>query len=339
MKQTSEFVTIGHPDRVCDYIASFLLDRHLERDPKTRFAVEVQMKDNYVTLGGEVTSSAKFTKGEWERFVREAVAEVGYDAAYAKKWGADNVPCAETLAITKHISEQSPDIACGVDREGWGDQGIFWGMAVKSPSTDDMPIDHYYARRIGERIMAEKLGGIDIKTQVEVDDGRVTSVILAVPCYKRDLPDLELDAACLVRKVIGRKPPHLIVNGTGAYVRHGSMGDCGTTGRKLVVDFYGGNCRIGGGSPWTKDPTKADLTLNIYARMKAREALYKYGLDCCYCAISCCIGRKEISVAVFDGSNRQIAQWEESRPASEIISELGLDKPVYAAKCRNGLFS
>jgi len=178
-----------------------------------------------------------------------------------------------------------------------------------------------------------------VETQVEVEDGRVTSVILAVPCFKRDLPDLELDAACLVRKVIGRKPPKLTINGTGAYIRHGSIGDCGTTGRKLVVDFYGGNCRIGGGSPWTKDATKADLTLNIYARVKAREAVYKYGIDICYCAIACCIGRREITVTIFDGQNNQVATWQEMRPATEIIEELGLRKPVFAHKCLNGLFA
>ena len=339
MKMTSEFVSIGHPDRTCDFISSYLLDRYLEEDKLTRYAVEVQMKDNCVTLGGEITSKARFTQTDRREFVRDALREIGYDAEYAELWGRDNVPCADDLKVVEHLSEQSPDIAQGVDRDGWGDQGIFWGMAVKSPSTDDMPLDHTIARKLAERIYAERLGGIDIKTQVEVENGRVTGVICAVPCRAKDLPDLELDIKCLVRKIVGRSVKNITVNGTGAYVRHGSMGDCGTTGRKLAVDFYGGNCRIGGGSPWTKDATKADLTLNIYARVKAREAVYKYGLDTCYCAIACCIGRKEISVTIFDGSNRQIAAWTEARPTSEIIEELGLRKPCFADKCRHGLFS
>lgn len=339
MRQTSEFVSVGHPDRTCDFISSYLLDRYLEEDPLTRFAVEVQMKDNYVTLGGEVTSRAKFTKAQREAFVVEAVRKVGYDTAYAKLWGEENVPCADALKVTEHLSQQSPDIAQGVDADGWGDQGIFWGMAEKNPATDDMPLDHFYARRIGERLYAERLGGIDIKTQVATDGGRVQSIICAVPCRERDLNDLKLDIAVLVRKVVGRSVKNIIVNGTGAYVRHGSMGDCGTTGRKLVVDFYGGNCRIGGGSPWTKDATKADLTLNLYARVKAREGVYKYGLDVCYCAISCCIGRREIDITLFDRNNQQVAQWSEARPASEVIDELGLRKPCFADKCLSGLFS
>lgn len=340
MRATSEYVTLGHPDKTCDFISSYILDRYMERDPKTRYAVEVQMKDNYVTLGGEVTSKAKFTKAERADFVRQAVAAVGYTADYAKRWGADNVPNADALKVTEHLSEQSPDIAQGVDADGWGDQGIFWGMAVRSPKTVNMPLDHFIARRIGERLVEERMGGIDIKTQVETTDGRVSSVIVAVPCFRRDLNDLMEDVPPLVRSVIGHKPASLIVNGTGAYVRHGSMGDCGTTGRKLVVDFYGGNCRIGGGSPWTKDPTKADLTLNVYARKKALEAMEQFGLEVCHVAVACCIGRREITVTVFDGiTSRQVADWTENRPASEVIAELGLDKPVYADKCRRGLFA
>lgn len=340
MRTTSEYCTLGHPDRTCDFISSYLLDRYLEHDPKTRYAVEVMMKGNFVILGGEVTSKAKFTKSERADFVREAVRQVGYTAAYAERWGAKNVPNADALKVTEHLSEQSPDIAQGVDADGWGDQGIFWGMAVRSPKTDNMPLDHFMARSIGERLIAERMGGLDVKTQVETTDGRVTSVIVAVPCFRRDLPDLLQDIPPLVRGVVGHKPPSLVVNGTGAYVRHGSMGDCGTTGRKLVVDFYGGNCRIGGGSPWTKDPTKADLTLNVLARKIALDALRRFGLELCHVAVACCIGRREITVTVFDGiCNRQVADWTENRPASEVIAELGLDKPVYADKCRHGLFS
>ena len=340
MRTTSEYCAVGHPDRTCDYISSYILDRYMEQDPKTRYAVEVQMKDNFVTLGGEVTSKARFTKAERAEFVRQAVREVGYTAEYAKTWGEDNVPNADALKITEHLSEQSPDIAQGVDADGWGDQGIFWGMAVNSPKTNNMPLDHFVARKIGEQIIQERIGGLDVKTQVEVCEGGVASVIVAVPCFKRDLSYLMEDIPPLVKGVVGKKVPSLIVNGTGAYVRHGSMGDCGTTGRKLVVDFYGGNCRIGGGSPWTKDPTKADLTLNVYARKKALEAMERFGLELCHVAVACCIGRREITVTVFDGlNNRQVADWTENRPASEVIAELGLDKPIYASKCRNGLFS
>lgn len=343
MKTTSEFVSVGHPDRVCDYISSYVLDRHLEADPKTRYAVEVQMKDNFVTLAGEVTSAAKFTRAQLDQFVREAVAEIGYTAAYQRKWGEDNAPCADKLAIAWHLSQQSPDIAQGVDNAGWGDQGIFWGMACNSPATDNQPLDHWYARKIGEKLyaLAKERGviGLDIKTQVTLNDGVVASVIIAAPCLKRDFADFELDAAQLVRRIVGRRVKHIVVNGTGAYVRHGSMGDCGTTGRKLAVDFYGGNCRVGGGSPWTKDGTKADVALNIYARHKAVEAMYKYGQPLCYCAIDCCIGRREIGIVVLDAQHNEIASWQENFAPQEIIAKLGLDKPCYAHKCRCGLFA
>lgn len=151
MRTTSEYCSVGHPDRTCDFISSYLLDRYLEQDPYTRYAVEVQMKDNAVRLGGEVTSKAKLTKAQRAAFVREAVARVGYDAKYALKWGAENVPCSEDLVVTEFIGEQSPDIAMGVNADGWGDQGIFWGMAVKSPSTGDMPYDHFLARKSARR--------------------------------------------------------------------------------------------------------------------------------------------------------------------------------------------
>ena len=128
------------------------------------------------------------------------------------------------------------------------------------------------------------------------------------------------------------------MNGTGRYVAHGSVADCGTTGRKLVVDFYGGNSRIGGGCPWGKDPTKADVTLNVYARRKALEGMKRYGLPSMQCMISCCIGSRDIRVTLLDGENRVVETYTESNPASRVIAGLGLDKPVYAEMCRNGLF-
>ena len=128
------------------------------------------------------------------------------------------------------------------------------------------------------------------------------------------------------------------MNGTGAYVRHASAGDCGTTGRKLAVDFYGGNCRIGGGCPWGRDATKADVTLNVYARHLALEMQGKVG-GTVYCALDCCIGRREVGVVYLDGNLREIGTARISRPASEIVAEMGLGRPVWEFKCRNGLFA
>ena len=339
MRTTSEYCAVGHPDRTCDYISSYILDRYMERDPKTRYAVEVQMKDNFVTLGGEVTSKARFTKAERAEFVRQAVREVGYTAEYAKTWGEDNVPNADALKVTEHLSEQSPDIAQGVDADGWGDQGIFWGMAVRSPKTGNMPLDHYIARRIGERLVEERMGGIDVKTQVETTDGRVSSVIVAVPCFKRDLSYLMEDIPPLVKGVVGKNVPSLIVNGTGAYIRHGSMGDCGTTGRKLVVDFYGGNCRIGGGAVFGKDPSKSDVALNCYARYLARKYMEEHGNQATrYCSIAGCIGKPEIRVVIYDEHNKQLDTWTESKRPDEIIDLMKLREPKWFSRCWYGLF-
>ena len=130
----------------------------------------------------------------------------------------------------------------------------------------------------------------------------------------------------------------VVVNGSGRYLTHGSIGDCGTTGRKLVADFYGGNSRIGGGSPWGKDPTKADVTLNVYARRKALEGMKRYGYPAMQCMVSCRIGSRDIRVTLLDRENRIVETYAESEPASHVIETLGLDSPVYAVTCRRGLF-
>lgn len=127
--RTSEYVSLGHPDKVADYISEYLLDRYLEQDPDTRYAVEVQIKDTRVCLGGEVTSKASFGPEQIEKYVQEAVREIGYTKEYADKWGRENTISADDIECHCFISQQSPDIAQGVDRDGWGDQGIFFGYA------------------------------------------------------------------------------------------------------------------------------------------------------------------------------------------------------------------
>ena len=136
-------------------------------------------------------------------------------------------------------------------------------MAVRSPETDNMPADHYLAKKIGKHLYELKYAGLDIKTQVTMRDNKPEEIVVAIPMLPKHSTQ---DIANVVQFCCnGNTDYKLIVNGTGRFVRHGSIGDCGTTGRKLAVDFYGGNCRIGGGSPWTKDGTKADLSLNLLA--------------------------------------------------------------------------
>lgn len=348
MTSTSEWVSPGHPDKVADFIVSYLLDRHLERDPAVRFALECQIKDNHVTLGGEVTSAYRMGEDEMNRHVRDAICTIGYTPEYAKRWGEGNCIDPDALDITAHIGAQSPDIAQGVNADGWGDQGIFWGMATGSEATEFMPVDYTVAKRLGMWLYRCALDGkfpigLDIKTQVAVEDGEVVNVIVAAPTQDKNLDTLRSivekwlwqngrESGCAVSRA------NITVNGTGAYIRHASAGDCGTTGRKLAVDFYGGNCRIGGGCPWGKDASKADVTLNVYARHLAMQMREKRGERTVYCAISCCIGQRYIRIAYFDERMNEIGCAEQSLPASTIIHTMGLHEPVFASKCRHGLF-
>ncbi len=237
------------------------------------------------------------------------------------------------MEVETHISRQSEDISQGVDRDSWGDQGLFWGFAVDDPETGFMPKDYWLARKLGQAI-AGTCGGLDVKTQVTLEDGKPVECVVAIPLAPGEDEASVLEAA---RAVVGDGCA-IVVNGTGRYVAHGPIADCGTTGRKLVVDFYGGNSRIGGGCPWGKDPTKADVALNVYARRKALEGMRRYGYPSMQCMVSCCIGRRDIRVTLLDRENRIVETYTEDYPASHVIDLLGLDKPVYAEMCRNGLF-
>lgn len=329
--QISEYVTIGHPDKVADYVSEYILDRLLEQDTKTRYALEVQLKDNYVTLAGEVTTRAS---ADYERWTKEAIADIGYTAKYARQWGAENALNAEEVVVACHISTQSNDIAQGVNADGWGDQGIMFGLAINSPQTNYMPIDYYLAKMLGQKLFYSGIGGLDIKTQVALDKNKVIKVIVAIPLLDGCTKAVEE----FTRKTIGGDY-ELVVNGTGAYVKHSSMGDCGTTGRKLAVDFYGGNCAIGGGSPWTKDGTKADLALNLYARQLALDYVKRTNEPYAKCSIGCCIGRSDIEVTMTDASNNELESYSRQVLPRELIERYELDKPIFSALCRDGLFS
>lgn len=349
MTQTSEWVSPGHPDKLADAISSRILDYCLERDPETRFAVECQIKGNRVALGGEVTSKA-FLDGHALAFLaRDAVERIGYTQDYHGLWGLGNTISPRDLYVMADIVQQSPDIAQGVDAGGWGDQGIFWGMATPEREFGYLPRDYYCARALGQHLYALSLQrglpiGLDIKTQVETCDDIVRQVIVAAPCATDSATGLLRDEITAFVADWRTAPDfEIVVNGTGRYVRHASQGDCGTTGRKLAVDFYGGNCRIGGGSPWTKDPSKADLTLNLLARKLALEYVLSHR-EChraVYVALSCCIGRDEVRVAFFDERHIPIQTEHQSIfvPARAVAAELDLFSPNYFALCQSGLFS
>ena len=146
MIKFSEFVSLGHPDKIADYISQYLLARYIEHDPQTRYAVEVQIKGYQVTLGGEVSSKHHFSAQEIRDFVRASVNEIGYTREYQQKWGADNTICGDLLDVAIYICQQSNDIAQGLS--GWGDQGIFFGYCEYRPDTCGMPLDHTLAKRL-----------------------------------------------------------------------------------------------------------------------------------------------------------------------------------------------
>ena len=334
MLKTSEWVALGHPDKMADYISQCILDRYISIDPGTRFAVEVMVKGNKVFLGGEVTSGAHLGKERIEEIVRQAVEQVGYSAEYAEEWGRDNCPCADSIEVFQEITSQSPDIAKGVDSDGWGDQGIFWGMATPDEETGYMPKDIYLARKLGTALYESCRCGIDIKTQVTVEGktGEVAEVVVAAP-EKEEEAGFLLETA---KGVCGCDAANIHINGTGRYVRHGSVADCGVTGRKLAVDFYGGNSPIGGGAPWTKDGTKADLSLNLLAREIAiLEATAEHATR--RVALSCRIGSPEITAVLMDGSYNELRNWKWELPPSKLIEKFHLDEPNFARICRVGL--
>ena len=230
--QSSEYCTVGHPDRTCDYIASYILDRHLERDKHSRVALEVQLKDNFCTVSGEVTSQANFTPDEIASFCREALEEIGYTKEYQERFGRDNVISTGDLDVVTHISNQSGDIAQGVNADGWGDQGIFFGLAVDDPETGYLPKDYFLARKLAQEI-AGKFGGLDVKTLVTLENDRPIECYIAIPLLPQDV---QSPIRLVAERIVG-KEVDVIINGTGRYVKHGSIGDCGTTGKSSLLIF------------------------------------------------------------------------------------------------------
>lgn len=331
MIKTAEFVSLGHPDKTADYITSYILDRFIERDSSTRYAVEVMVKGNTVVLGGEICS--KLQNAPFEQYVKQALREIGYDEKYADIWG-DKAINVNKIQVINLIGCQSCEIAQGVDNDGWGDQGVFVGYACQGEGLINREL--YLAKKLN-RALYEKACqssnlGLDIKTQITLENGKVKTAIAAVPMLKDENLN---DFVC---EILDEKPQNLIINGTGNYTYHSAVADCGMTGRKLACDFYSTACPIGGGSPWTKDASKADLTLNLYARRLAVENLKNN--DEVWIYLSSCIGKYTLPSAVLKSrKGDKITEQNieiDARPQT-LIKSLGLDKPVFAKLCREGL--
>jgi len=334
MNRTAEYVSLGHPDKIADYISSALLDDCLKQDKNVRFAVEVMVKNNNIILGGEVTGKIKLN--HLRAVIKKALRQIGYDENYHKLWG-DNAIDITHLKITNLISAQSPEIGQGVSADGWGDQGVFVGYAEKGEGLINKEL--YLAKKLNnalyEKAKKEANLGLDIKTQITIDEkGNVLTTIAAVPMLKSE------DLTKFVTETLGQKPKKIIINGTGTYKCHSSIADCGITGRKLACDFYSTACPVGGGSPWTKDASKADLTLNLFARKLAIQNLKNN--DKCIVYLSSCIGKSELPSAVVktikDGKETSVNISPNCAPSC-VIKEIKLNRPIFKKLCQKGLMT
>lgn len=279
---TSESVAEGHPDKVCDQISDALVDLYLRADPKARLAIETVATTNYVGIFGEIGSTASFTHDQIENHVREVVRKIGYEQP-GFHWG--------NLEFQNRLHAQSPDIAQGVtgldDREeGAGDQGIMFGYAVDE-TPDLMPAPLHYSHRILESIAeARKMGslpylGVDAKSQVSLkfENGQpvgIDAIVVSTQHHDSvDVSEIRQGITPFVMKVF---PSHwecpnyrFFVNPTGKFVIGGPDGDTGLTGRKIIVDTYGGAAPHGGGAFSGKDPSKVDRSGAYMARYLAKN--------------------------------------------------------------------
>jgi len=277
---TSESVTEGHPDKVADQISDAILDAILEKDPYARVACETLVNTGMILIAGEITTEARI---DYPTIARGVVKEIGYNHS---DLGFDYQTCAVLISIDR----QSPDIAMGVDRDGEigaGDQGLMFGYACDE-TPDFMPMPIWYAHRLAMRLAEVRKKGIlpflrpDGKTQVTVryEARKPVDVHTIVIAAQHDptvtLKELrEAITEEVIKKVI--VPEHLrpdtkiIINGTGRFVIGGPLADCGMTGRKIIVDTYGGRGHHGGGAFSGKDPTKVDRTPSYYGRYVAKN--------------------------------------------------------------------
>jgi S-adenosylmethionine synthetase len=274
---TSESVTEGHPDKIADQISDAILDGVLEQDPMGRVACETLVTTGLAVVAGEITTKAHL---EYCDIVRDVIRDVGYTRA---KYGYDS----ETCAVISAIKRQSPDIAMGVDTGGAGDQGLMFGYACDE-TEELMPLPIQLAHRLSRRLAhVRKSGSVDFlrpdgKSQVTVEysngrPARVDSVVVSTQ-HSESVSNADLHDVVLNEVIKAVVPPNMMdkntkfhINPTGRFVIGGPMGDAGLTGRKIIVDTYGGYSRHGGGALSGKDPTKVDRSACYMARYVAKN--------------------------------------------------------------------
>ncbi|MGW4095977.1 methionine adenosyltransferase [Mycobacterium sp. NPDC004974] len=370
---TSESVTEGHPDKICDAISDSVLDALLEQDPKSRVAVETLVTTGQVHVAGEVTTSAY---ADIPKIVRDRILEIGYDSSTK---GFDGASCGVNIAI----GAQSPDIAQGVDTahearvegagdpldaQGAGDQGLMFGYAI-SDTPELMPLPIALAHRLARRLTEVRKGGVldylrpDGKTQVTIQYDGTTPVRLDTVVLSTQHADgIDLDGqltpdirekvvntvlADLGHETLDTSDYRLLVNPTGKFVLGGPMGDAGLTGRKIIVDTYGGWARHGGGAFSGKDPSKVDRSAAYATRWVAKNIVAAGLAERVEVQVAYAIGKAApvgLFVETFGTETVDPARIEKAissvfdlRPGA-IIRDLDLLRPIYAQTAAYGHF-
>jgi S-adenosylmethionine synthetase len=369
---TSESVTEGHPDKMCDQVSDAVLDACLAQDPMSRVACETAVKTGFVMCLGEITTRATVN---YDKLVREVVSSIGFDASDK---GFDGATCGVQIAI----AAQSPDIAQGVDsafetrgktkrtavkddpsKVGAGDQGMMFGFACnETEELMPMPIAmaHRLARRLSEVRKNGKLGWLrpDGKTQVTVEYAkgapvRISTVLISTQ-HAPEIEQEEINQALTDVVILPTLPKAMIKSGlniytnpTGRFVVGGPMGDAGLTGRKIIVDTYGGMGRHGGGAFSGKDPTKVDRSAAYACRWVAKNVVAAGLADRCEVQVAYAIGMAEplsVNVETFGTGkvddakiNKAIRDTFDLRPGA-IISDLKLRRPIYRQTAAYGHF-
>ncbi len=351
---TSESVTEGHPDKIADQISDAVLDAILAQDPTGRVACETLLTTGLVVVAGEITTSCYV---DIPRIARETIKAVGYTRA---KYGFDY----ETCAVITAIDEQSGDIAMGVDKLGAGDQGLMFGYAC-TETEELMPLPIMLSHKLVQRLTAvRKTGALDYlrpdgKSQVSVRyvDGKPVSVETVVISTQHS-PDVTLEKIrqdLVEQVVIPTIPKHLIdpkrityhINPTGRFVTGGPMGDTGLTGRKIIVDTYGGSCPHGGGAFSGKDPSKVDRSAAYAARYVAKNIVAAGLAKQCQIQVAYAIGvAKPMNVTIYTEGTGVISDEKLAALVQEhfdlrpkgIIQMLDLLRPIYEKTAAYGHF-
>ena len=362
---TSESVTEGHPDKLCDFISDSVLDSFLEKDPYARVACETVAGKGQILLTGEITSTAEV---DLEAVVRNAIKEIGYHD--------ENIDIDyQTCKVLINISKQSQDIAIGVDQsyedkegqslqsEGAGDQGMMFGFATDE-TEDFMPMPIYLAHKLSKRLTDVRKQGIldyirpdgKVQVTVEYEENKPIRVdTIVVSTQHTENANLETLKKDIKEKVIGEIVPKELldentkyyINPTGRFVIGGPLGDSGLTGRKIIVDTYGGYSRHGGGAFSGKDPTKVDRSACYMARWVAKNIVANGYAKKCEIQLSYAIGvAKPVSILVDTFGTATIPEDEIVQKIERnfhltprgIIDSLDLRKPIYTKTTNYGHF-